>query len=199
MQVPVDADILADQPFGKSPSGSARDLVALRAKGLPDNVRNRTLDANDYAGPTKATEEALVIGYFPIANPGEVLPIGGGVPKAAPWVQALRRTHSDHNYCRVWDRSSLDDRSGCIEHSCQAMGGFSGAPLFVKRDGRWLVAGLNVEGVSANKGTKEPRSCGEFRSGPDGALARIGGVAAIVTSATLANQVVLARLGETNR
>lgn len=191
----VKTTIQPNRPFPPTPSyNAAKDLVILVADGLPQAVRNRRLAGSDFAQSTVA-EPALLIGYFPLANADQRLPADLSTGSAAPWNAGLRMTSDTEGaYCRVWDRSKSEGASGCLEHSCQSVGGFSGAPIFVKRNGQWRVVGLNVAGATTDE--KTAASCGTFAFGSNGLLNFTGSIAAVVSSTTVSTEIASVAKGE---
>lgn len=190
----------ATQPFSLAGKFSGRqDLLVIEAPTLAATVRARR-PANGLGKPLTVAEPAVAIGYFPLANPQQRFPTTVGKRGLAPpWAEALRMTRTDGiNYCRVWSRSTELDGSGCVEHSCQTVGGFSGAPVFVDRGvpgtPRWEVAGINVAGAIVKK---TAGSCGKFDHKPGGVLGLIGAVAASLP-ATLQTTVIATNIAKDN-
>lgn len=173
--------LAASQPI-PSPSrkNAGHDMVVLRAASLPTAVKA-------LSGPTLLASvdlrkvmisEAYVVGYFALSKPEGVIGKPDGTPGRLPaWNEALRTTTKvGLGYCRAWDYTSpATDGVACIQHSCQAVKGFSGAPVFVRRDdGAWQLAGVHVASGEGAEST-----CPAFASGePRGLLRGNGGLAA---------------------
>ncbi|MFC3071461.1 trypsin-like serine peptidase [Phenylobacterium soli] len=179
---------------------SRSDILVIEAHGLPQAVRLRAAPA--VVAPTQLSgvmvSEALLVGYFVLADAERAIPGPGGHSDPPAWTEALRSTRKvGAGYCRLWDYTAVRaDGSACIQHSCQTEKGFSGSPVFVRRDdGVWAVAGVHVNNAE-NPGSQE---CGDFvgRAGT-GVLMERGGIAAAVPAslaASLASPVRLARNG----
>lgn len=187
--VAVKLDPVASQPYpaptAKIPSG--QDIILFRAPALAAVVKARArFDA--FAIDTTVAEEAYVVGVYILAKARLSTPSSIGVVGVAPlWTDALRTTKIDGtNYCRVWDHSRSADGGGCIEHSCQTLPGFSGAPVFIRAKGsaKWMVAGANVAGASDRAG------CGRFTHVPStGILGQVGALAAVIPRSIIAQSV----------
>ena len=165
------------------------DMVVLRAESLPPDVKvlsGPTLLASINL-PKVMLSEAYVVGYFTLSNPEGVIGKPDGTPGRLPaWNEALRTTAKvRRGYCQAWDYTPPSmDGVACIQHSCQTMKGFSGAPVFVRRDnGAWQLAGVHVA-----SGEAADARCDAFASGKPGGFMQGGGglAAALPKTMTMA-------------
>lgn len=141
------------------------DISIFEVGGLPKS--KIAASAEPILASPASESPAILIGYFAMAEAGRY------DYARAPWWESLRSS-SVEGYCRVFLQARGSDGKGCIEHSCQAVPGFSGAPLFVKDNGQWRIVGIHVAG-GADLGK---RACGFQPEG--GRLHYIGNVAALI-------------------
>lgn len=180
LRIPV--KIAVNQPFA-TPGTGRRDLLLLQASALPAAVKARPgagMLSSDQVAALKVAQ-AFVVGYFPLANPDELLPEKGGRGRMPEWSQALRSTRMvGEGYCRVWDYTPpAADGAACVQHGCQTVKGFSGAPVFARKRGAggsvWVMIGVHV----ANGENAASAVCGAFTGQPSGGLLNArGGIAA---------------------
>lgn len=180
---------------------SSHDILLIRAPTLSNAITDRP-GQTDFTVAQIATAgtPALVIGYFPLADPERAIPkFPNTLGTPAPWNRALRMTRPEGiGYCRVWDASAAADGTRCIEHSCQTTGAFSGAPVFINTSGddqhpKWSVVGINV----ADAEKKSPSECGAFGNGKDGLMSSNGAIAAAVPTRLYAPQIAVNHEGVT--
>lgn len=115
-------------------AGPQGDIAAFEVDGLPAAVL--AVAAAATAPAPQPDTPALLPGLFILAD---------GTTTTPP-LQSLRQT-KPAEYCRVYRQKRDAAGRGCIEHSCQALPGFSGAPLFVKVGAEWRLAGIHVSGA----------------------------------------------------
>lgn len=96
--------------------------------GLGGDVAVLTLDA---------AIGAAALPWADAARPGEATMLGG-------YEQDRAETLLADTACRTMGRIADAGGRPILQHACAATGGTSGAPLLVRRDGRWAVAGVNV-------------------------------------------------------
>jgi len=185
IRIPV--RIAAVQPFA-APGAGRRDILVLEAVGLPAAVKARAgvrLLSSDQVAALKVAQ-AFIAGYFPLANPDELLPVNGDRGRLPEWSQALRSTRTiGVGYCRVWDYTPpAADGAACVQHGCQTVKGFSGAPVFARKRSAggdvWVMIGVHV----ANGENAASAVCGTFAGQPSGGLLNArGGIAAALPKA----------------
>jgi V8-like Glu-specific endopeptidase len=79
-------------------------------------------------------------------------------PNLDPWFASLRWTRVGQ--CRV-----LAKIDGCLQHTCQTFGGFSGAPILASREGNLVLVGIQ---------SSLPRQTSECSSDESGDAYNIG-------------------------
>jgi hypothetical protein len=190
-------------PTPSNPNSSRADLLVVTATGLPTTVTSRPAPALIRAGDLRAVmvSEAKIVGYYVLANPEQAIAGPDGRSVRPEWSQALRTSRSNGpGYCRIWDYTPpAADGTACVQHSCQTLKAFSGAPVFVLRDAssdNWAVVGVHVD----NSEQASSKDCGDFvgageMHAPDqsGLLNGRGGLAAAIPASLMINPTLASR------
>jgi len=185
LDVPV--RVAPSQPFA-TPGTGRRDILVLTSDGLPSafSTRAGAAMATSDKLPTLKVAQAFVAGYFSLANPAAVLPPNGSRGRLPEWSQALRYTRTvGVGYCRVWDYTPpAVDGAACLQHGCQTIKGFSGAPVFARKrdvgENVWVMIGVHV----ASGENADAEVCGTFvGQSSGGLLSTRGGIAAALPNA----------------
>lgn len=132
-----------------------RDWTILRVPALANVKGTSKLEL----APPSLFREGRLVGFFQLAGAIET----GSFTNRPNWTTALRATRDvGIRPCQILDfgKAAETDGTGCIIHSCQSLGGFSGAPLFARQTGgQWQLVGVHVAGSTPE--AREP--CGPFQ------------------------------------